>query len=208
MTQDEFSAKFNTVYGDLVKFIFWMAHKIADDDNVMLGFDDVVSELNEEMVKGVWHYNDVPYKQLLIILRQMLSNRVSELRYRHHVTHRKGFKITISIECETEDGEDLSDIIPSHEGNPEALMLSNERVNEVRVLLSPGAKSVFDVLIDGDERMSWLTWLSCVRANARGKGFANAKIQPWIVGDVTGMSVKEVKSAFDEISRVYAKIGG
>ena len=88
------------VYVELEKFVHFLASKNANPNNVMMEYDEIVSELMLEMVKGLRAYKDLPKGQLKAVIRRMMDNRVSELRYRFYVTHRVAENTSISIDLE------------------------------------------------------------------------------------------------------------
>jgi hypothetical protein len=183
--------------------VYWLANKNVNDENPMMTLEDIVGELMLEVAKGLKAYPDKPHDELLAILRRMCDFRIAELRYKYYVTSRRHSKITISI-----DIDETIEWIPASDYNPEQLALSKERVELTRSKLSADAQRVFDTLISGDERFSWLTWLACTRAVAAGKSHSRPVIRPRIVAEALDMNERGVKSAMAEIKNVYAEIGG
>src|SRR3990167_8635608 len=73
------------VYDDLVKFVKWLASSNHDDSNIMMDYDEIVGELMLELVKGVAHYKHLERKKLLAVIKRMMDNRISELRYKYYL---------------------------------------------------------------------------------------------------------------------------
>lgn len=193
---DEFQDKFYRVYSAIEKLIYWMAHKLDGD---VMEFDDIVGELALEVVKGVRAYPDKSDEELVKIISVMLSHRMSELRYKHFKTYRADTNMALSLDSDEID----DDVIPSKEITPEGALISSQVVADTRNLLSATAKIVFDALIIGDERLSWMTWLACFRANSSGKIHATPIIRPALVARALSLTADDVKDAMDEIKIAY-----
>jgi hypothetical protein len=196
MPNSKFS-KVEQVYEDLERFAHWLAHNNEDVDNIMMSHDEIFSELMVELVKGVQKYESLPDGQIRAVVRRMMDNRISELRYRFYKTHRVAAKLTISIDVH------ISAKISS--GSPEALKDSFERVTATRDLLSNKSQQVFDAVIYGNDMLSTLVWLSGVRASAVGIG-GTVKMRPWHVADAINLSEREVRLAYREIKHAYREV--
>lgn len=200
--QDKFSNDDETI-GNLVKFVYWLAGKNANPDNVMMSFDEIVGELFVEIVKGVDKYRDLPQNELEAVLRRMMDNRISELKYKFYVTHRKYERsLTIALP-DAED--DLDEYIGSNQSNPASLSASRERVQQTRQQLSSTAKQVFDMLIFGDERLNQQLNISNIRAKSVYKDY-KVKIRPFHIADALMISESEVVAAYDEIRQAYKSV--
>lgn len=201
--ETESANKFNTVYASIEKLLYHIAHGLENSEVFLLDFDEIVGELSLEVVKICQRYADKPVNELVALVKVAISNRVGELRYKHYVTSRKHARVDISI-----DLDETWDMIPSTGDNPEGLYASKQRVIETRARLSLPAQKVFDALIYGDERFSWLTWMACVRAGEQGKQYAKPVIRPYIVADALDMKERDVKQAMKEIQTVYMEVLG
>ena len=186
-------------YIEMEKFIHYLA---GANNGLAVEYDDIVQELAVELVKGVKAYPNLPHEQLKAVLRKMMDNRISELKYRFHVTHRKEalFDISLSIEVQTKDASRLLGSTPVHQSDqpsavpieelvpggpdPAAVFASKERVLEIRSSLSSGARRVFDSLIRGNNMLAMVVWLSSVRAS-HVFGSRSVKIRPWHIADVS-----------------------
>lgn len=190
-------------YVRLVKFAYWLAGNNQNQHSVMLNFDEIVGELLLELAKGLQHYEDLPDDELDAVIRRMMDNRISELKYRFYKTHRK---------VELEDNEfwswdDCSEWENSVEGSPDAedIALSKQRVKDTRDKLSPISKSVFDALIFGNKRLNVELKLSNKRANSVYKNH-KVRVRPHHVADALLISEKQVIKSYNEIREVYQEV--
>lgn len=200
--QDKFSNDEDTLQ-NLVKFVYWLAGKNANPDNVLMNFDEIVGELFLEIVKGLNKYGDLPQTNKEAVIRKMMDNRIAELKYRFYVTHRKFEKsLTVAI-SDVEDDPD--EYIVTNQPNPAHLSASRERVRQTREQLSPVAKQVFDMLIYGDERLNRQLNVSNLRAKSVYKDY-KVKVRPFHVADALNISEADVVDAYDEIRRAYRNV--
>jgi hypothetical protein len=200
--QDKFSNE-EEVIAKLVKFIYWLAGHNANPDNVMMSFDEIVGELFVEIVKGLDKYGDLPEEELEAVLRKMMDNRISELKYKFYVTHRKFERsLTIAI-SDAENNPD--EYIGSDHTNPASVSASKERVRRTRDQLSPTAKEVFDMLIFGDDRLNMQLNVSNMRAKSVYKDF-KVKVRPFHIANALRISEAEVVDAYDEIREAYKTV--
>ncbi|KKK54828.1 hypothetical protein LCGC14_3080760 [marine sediment metagenome] len=190
-------------YVRLVKFAYWLAGNNQNQHSVMLNFDEIVGELLLELAKGLQHYEDLPDDELDAVIRRMMDNLISELKYRFYKTHRK---------VELEDNEfwswdDCSEWENSVEGSPDAedIALSKQRVKDTRDKLSPISKSVFDALIFGNKRLNVELKLSNKRANSVYKNH-KVRVRPHHVADALLISEKQVIKSYNEIREVYQEV--
>lgn len=203
------------VYKALLKFCYKLGHENVNDANIMMSFDEIIGELLEELVKGLRHYPDLPYQQKLAVIRRMLDNRISELRYKYYVTHRKAHNNDLSYESdlsseESHATEDKSKVIVSDHGAdepaPETWLMSIERVTDTRNKLSDMAKKVFDCVVYGGNRRLENILVIHLQRSATLKTAPTMKIKPWMVSDALLMDEKEVNSAFEEIKMAYRQV--
>lgn len=189
------------VYDELIKFVHWLAKQNEDLQNPMMWADEIVGELLIELAKGLDHYAELPEDELLKVLRKMMDNRISELKYKYYITHRKGHVGSVS----TQDSA-VAETVESDGASPEEVVLSRERVKAVREKLSPIARDVLDVVLQWDDRLAQVMELSIIRAKFVYKKTSKVKVRPHNVADALFMDDKQVKHAFREIKAVYREV--
>ena len=200
---DKFSNE-EEVIANLVKLVYWLANENKNPDNVMMSFDEIVGELFVEIVKGLDRYKDLPQNELEAVIRRMMDNRISELKYRYYITHRKHENsLTVALTDAEDDPDEF--LLSDQQYNPASMSTSLERVRQTRGSLSNTAQRVFDILIFGDERLNQQLRVSTMRARSVYKDF-KVIIRPHHVADALMISEKEVLSAYDEIRSAYAKV--
>jgi len=200
---DKFSNE-EEVIANLVKLVYWLANENKNPDNVMMSFDEIVGELFVEIVKGLDKYKDLPQNELEAVIRRMMDNRISELKYRYYITHRKHENsLTVALTDAEDDPDEF--LLSDQQYNPASMSTSLERVRQTRGSLSNTAQRVFDILIFGDERLNQQLRVSTMRARSVYKDF-KVIIRPHHVADALMISEKEVLSAYDEIRSAYAKV--
>lgn len=188
-------------YVRLVKLAYWMAGNNANQNNVMMSFDEIVGELLLEIVKGVKHYEDLPDNELDAVIRKMMDNRISELKYRYYKTHRKDeLSLTVSLS----DGDEWLNEIEGDE-SVDDIISSKHRVQETRTKLSDIAKEVFDALIFGNKRLSDMLKLSNMRGKAVYKNH-KMRIKPYHVADALMISEAQVVKSYKEIRDAYQEV--
>jgi len=201
MTQPKFSMvedERNQTYVRLVKFVYWLAGNNTNPDNVLMDFDEIVGELLLELAKGLKVYGDLPDEELDAVIRRMMDNRISELRYKYYCTHRK---IGLSLTVSTDDGDEWIECADDGIDTDE-IAASRHRVQFTREKLSPIAKRVFDALIYGSERLSKQLKLSNVRANSVYKNH-KVRVRPHHVADALLISEDQVVESYNEIRESY-----
>lgn len=208
------------VYDKLEKFIWYLAYTNQDPDNIMMEVDEIVGELMLELAKGLKYYDGLPSEQLLAVLRRMMDNRISELRFRYYVSGRRiPVNMTVSLDIGDSDERDGRGVVGFSNGNggishelvskndssPESLVESMERVLEVRHKLTDVSQMVFDAVVFGNNQLSEIMFLSAVRAAAVFKN-KSIKIKPQHIADALLMDEKDVRRAFKEIQFAYAEV--
>ena len=204
------------IYERLIKFIMMLCNQNHNPNYPMMEYDEIFGELLEELAKGLKHYKDLPVNQKLAVIRRMLDNRISELRYKYYVTHRKQSINDVSYEQKLEEEDSHSSTNKeansvamdriTEEPMPESLMMSVDRVSETRKGLSPTAMSVFDCLVHGNNpRLENILAIHVKRASTRTMR-AQMIIKPWMVADAMLLSEEEVNKAFIEIRTAYRKV--
>ena len=192
-------------YVRLLKFAYWLAGNNQNPHSVMLNFDEIVGELLLELAKGLQHYEDLPDNELDAVIRRMMDNRISELKYRFYKTHRKVELEEDKIEFwDWEDREKWDEIIDGRP-NAEDIATSKQRVKDTRDKLSPISKSVFDALIFGNDRLNVELRLSNKRANSVYKNH-KVRVRPHHVADALLISEKQVIKSYNEIREVYQEV--
>lgn len=204
----------------LDNLVHYLAGRYNSVYQVLMEEDEIVGELYYELVKGMDHYSHLNKEKLLIVLKTMLNNRIGELKYKYFVTHRKAgaYAISIDVLIERVDGDRSIDVdreLPldiaataceDPEQDVENLLISKEVVEGVKRQLTPEAQYVFDAIIYGHERLSWMVWFSAVRAAFVYKTGGTAKMQPWHIADALCVPVDQVKSSMAEIKKVVEEV--
>jgi hypothetical protein len=212
MTTQIFEDKFSMV-DKLSKFVWFLVWHNCNEEHPMMNSEDLASELNLELVKGIQAYTSLPEQQLYYVLKRMLDNRVAELIHRFYGTHRKVEKFTISMEMSYDSPDDVfekdyagsmsTDCSPT----PEDLYASKERVERTKTRLQPMARKVLDFLLNDDNnRLDTILRLSMLRAGSRYASPHINTIKPRHVAEAMGLSEDVVKTAFKEISRCYQEV--
>lgn len=187
-----------TVIENMKLFVYYVANKSCCG-TIGMEFDDIVSELNIEIIKGVRYYanKNLNFGQMKSILRRMIDNRLNELLTKHFYTYRKAYENSMSIDLNVEirvkgivAGMSISEV-----GNPIREVESKDRVEMTRSRLSEGAKVLFDAVVYNDE---FLITMQMVNLD---KKFRYNK-----VAEVLKISECEVKTAFVEIRNAYAEV--
>lgn len=191
------------------KFVTWLAGKSARDVPLM-DFDEMVGELNFEVAKGIQYYNGKPMNELLALLRRMCDNRVSELKYKYTVTHRKAAIVALPISVVDVDSDNGDGVgykwAIDNAVKPDDEIDSAYRVSETRRRLSPISRKVFDAVIYGHSNMATQVKLSGTRAGYVYKTGGTIKVRPHHVAEALAMDEVIVKSSFKEIRLVYAEV--
>ena len=205
------------VIAGIEKFVYYLAHRNASTSVPLMDIDELVGELWLEIAKGLKRYGDKPIDELLAILRKMCDNRVSELKYRYCVTHRKAAILAFPIDVIdvdlSEDGGWTGEGAPGwswivdNSVHTDDIVASRERVLETRRRLSPLAKDVFDVIIYGDENLIIQLMLSGIRAANVFKSGGSVRLRHYHIAEALAtVSEKEVAEAMKEIRLVYAQV--
>lgn len=189
------------VFHELEKFVSWVSWNNSEPGaETMMDYDELSGELFLEVAKGIKHYGGkLPLDQLKAVIRKMVDNRIFELKFRYHCTHRKLGGLNISLDIE-QIGFPVSDSC-----NVEELYDSGERIGTLSSALSPRAKRVFDAVIFGDERLGNQIKLSAIRANFVHRN-PSIRIRTHLLSEALYMSEREVRSAINEIKRKYAEV--
>jgi len=156
-----------------------------------------------ELAKGLQHYEDLPDDELDAVIRRMMDNRISELKYKFYKTHRK-IEISDSSYVSLEDYIDYQ-TLKSDRPDAEDIADSKHRVQVTREELSPIAKRVFDALIFGNKRLNAELKLSNKRANSVYKNH-KVRVRPHHVADALLISEKQVIKSYNEIREVYQEV--
>ena len=203
------------VYDDLVKFVKWLASSNHDDSNIMMDYDEIVGELMLELVKGVAHYKHLERKKLLAVIKRMMDNRISELRYKYYLTHRKAHAEQISIDHDAggdshrfdDDDPEIEHIAADDGGSVEELVDSSSIVTEVRNRLSVDSRKVFDTVIHGNNRrLEVFLAMSAVRMNSVNSRGGKVRLSRNVVANATVLPLEIVRDAYKEISAVYKEV--
>jgi len=132
------------LYDKLNKYIHWLAAKKATD-HVLMEREELEGELYEQLVYGWMYYRDrgLTVGELLAVIKQMLNNRISELKYRFYLTHR-------SAEKEMMDLDDLECDGPP---DPEHIVEHMLRFSGFLDTLECGERTIVDAILWPDKRM-------------------------------------------------------
>lgn len=208
--------EFHEIYNQLERYVHWLAEKTSkqNSDADLMNYDDMVGELFLELWKGYTRYKDKPADELLAILRRMMDNRISELRYRYLVTHRKQEITNVTIIHDphetSEWDEDLDvisdEIIEDIGSDPAVIYMSLERVFEVRDALNETERRIFDAVLFGDEMVDAYVAISIRRANYVYKSGGTVKVRPFHISDALQIPEKDVVAAFRKVKKVYAGV--
>lgn len=181
----------NVAISRLEKLVIYLARLNVSDKNIMMSMDDIISELNEEIIKGLKYYASKNYSDddMVNILKRMCYNRISELRYRYYVTCRKNEVNSVSVDLEVEFE------VETEEGNPEELLYSSLRVSETYDLLkTEQAKLIFNTVIIHKNFSSDTT----------KKIYNHLRVEDIAVA--TGLTLREAAIGVREIKDAYAKV--
>lgn len=219
LDSSKFSSLEEETYYELEKFVHYLAGRHANG-NVMMSYDEIVGELLVELVKGVRHYSNLEMNKLKAVIRRMMDNRISELKYRFFSTHRnaENYVISLNLEVATRNADALDYIDDANSGvtpveeliedvgsDPANLYESKERVTLTRERLSPVARDVFDSVVYGNNMLSTIMLLAAVRSTYIYKSRV-VTIKPWHIADALHMDEQEVKIALKEIKEVYSEV--
>lgn len=183
---------------DLERFVKHLAGRFRNEECVGMEFDDLVAELNYEIVKVLQNkkYDILPLEQMKAVLRTSCDFRISELRYRYYVTHRKMAQNDISIELEICENKES-------EYSVESTYDSICRVEETRNYLSKSAKIVFDAVILGNNPMLTTIFQESMKESEKKP---SNRLKTWQVAEAIDMPVSTVNKAFKEIKLAYAEV--
>jgi len=208
------------VYEELEKFIWYLAYQNQDPNNVMMEVEEIVGELMLELAKGLKFYNGLPSGQMQAVLRKMMDNRVSELKFRYYVSGRRiPLSLTVSLDLEVGEtgdgqivmfgvgGDDnlLHEFVPAEFSSPEEIYESMENVVRVRQGLSEVAQLVFDAVVFGNEQLTDVMYLSALRAAAVFKN-KTIRLKSRHIADALLLDDRAVRKAFREIRLAYAEV--
>lgn len=175
---------------------------------------DLHSELQLELIKGINAYPCLPEEQLMAVLKRMLDNRVAELIHRFYGTHRKVEKFTISMTMSYDAPDDCfekeyaggMEITDNCTPTPEELYASKERVERTKARLQPMARRVLDYMLNSDcDRLDMVLRLSMLRAESKFSS-PHTNIKPRHVAEAMLIPERTVKQAFREISSAYMEV--
>lgn len=204
-SQDKFTIVESELYAKLRKVVNWLAYSNQNPNNIMMSYDELVSELSEELVKGLQHYADKPIDELEALIRTILSNRIGELKHKHYNTHRKAQNYQLSLDAEIDGDITIGESVQDDASRPESILASRERVKATRRRLSHTSQQVFDAVIFGDDRLSIQIALGIMRSNHVFKE-PKVYLKTWQIADALGIEDGAVKAAFREIKQAYSEV--
>lgn len=204
---EEFSTE--EIVKDLEKFVYYVANAVCCDA-IGMELDDVVSECNMEILKGMEYYKSkkLNREQLHAVLRRMIDNRISELKYKYFLTYRKSYQNTISLNFDLEitisNNRVMRDEVVGYnngsgmisiEGDPVQISESRDNVEMTRSLLPENVKKLFDMVIYDSDLLQDMNLTNTDKMLRYKK-----------VAEMLGMQENEVKSAFINIRNAYAEV--
>jgi hypothetical protein len=180
------------IFKRLEGLVIYLAKLNENPDHAMLSVDDIISELHEEIQKGINFYTG-KYKvdDMVGLIKRMCYNRISELKYRYYITYRKQEKSILSIEMEVT----LELETPTDEGNPVYLSDSSTRVrNTLEMLESNEARLIFKKIIH--DKDFHIASTEDVHNHMTVEDIAAA----------VGLDIKTTSNGIREIKRAYATV--
>jgi hypothetical protein len=180
------------IFKRLEGLVVYLAGLNENPDHAMLSKDDIISELHEEIQKGINYYTG-KYKvdDMVGLIKRMCYNRISELKYRYYITYRKQEKNILSIEMEVT----LELEPPTDEGNPEYLSDSSTRVrNTLEMLESNEAKLIFQKIINDKD------------FHIASAGGVHNHMTVEDIAAAVGLNVPAAAVGIREIKRAYAAV--
>lgn len=191
----------NEVYADLEKLIWHVAWACDNPDNVMMNAEEIAGELSTEVAKGLVAYQHLPRPDLIKVLKGMIGYRISELKYKNYLTHRKAAKLTVSLELEDADnGEKFG--IPS---NVEDTIESNERLHTLYSSLSVEASNILFIMLNGSDSLNevlskyGITYKDKIKPEHIVEALQDE--DGWL-----GITLDLVRKCFEEIKRKYREV--
>lgn len=212
---------FGVVYDELNDLVHYLAIRYSETaTEVLMEKDEIVGELYEELWKGCLYYQkrNLPIKQMLTVLKVMLSNRVAELRYKYYRTHRKIGQLNISIDIYAVDDSEamnveeslnydpMQDLVSTFAIDPASIYDSQELLSIIRKALDEVAQQIFDALIYGNEQLALHVWLSSVRSSEVNKSDRPAKLKPYHIASALCLPEVEVKLAMKTIKQIVIEV--
>jgi len=139
----EYMCQFDSLYEKLDLYIHWLASRNATAHPLM-DREELRNDLLYEVIKGWKYYEEaqLPNGQLLAVIRKMLDNRISELKYKYFIT---GRKVEVKSECYDDMEFELSD--------DDSLAESREKVEHFLTLLTEAEFDVVRAILRDDDRI-------------------------------------------------------
>lgn len=194
----------------LRRFVYYLANEASRGHTTpLMSPDEIIGELMYEIAKGIKVYRDKPLDELLLLLKRMCDNRVSELRYRYYVTHRKAAtaSYTISVCFLDRDTCDDHEFVGGYQDYSFGEILASRwRVDETRRRLSQSAKQVFDAVVYGNTNIGDQIYLSGMRSSQVFKNGGSVRLKLRHVAEGLCMDLVDVRQCFGEIRRVYGEV--
>lgn len=221
-----------SLYDKLRRFIRWLSQKSATD-HPLLQPDELEGELCYELVHGFLYYENLvsDEEEMLRIIRRMLHNRVGELVYRFHITHRKEEISTVDIDSLVGLDDVASDGIVDYAGvnstypdigeafydeildneltqdipDPQELAEFSEDYAMFVKSLTPKEMEVVTAILSEDRRVRQQVILTAMR---KGMVYKNPSvtITPEIVGEALHLDKKQIYKLWSSIRRKWRRI--
>ena len=210
------------LYVKMKRYIRWLS-SVSATDSVLLQQEDIQSELAAELIHGFLYYEDsiTDPAELIRIVKQMLHNRVGELIYKFHLTHRKEevYQVDIDSLAGYEDtGDDdtrqhlggLVDQITDNELNqtipdPQELAEYSEDYARFIALLTPSEMDIVDALLNYDPRVKQQITLTGMRKSFV-YGRPTVSINYRIVADALHLDREETHKLWTSIKPKWRRV--
>lgn len=190
----------DTVVSQVQDLVHYLAWNYDDQNTPLMDHDELAGELFLEVAKAIKRYSHLPYNQLLALIKTMMNNRLSELKYKYYMTHRGAISNGRQFRLVDELEDDEPGTVPVGGDNPEIIVEGRLFVEAFLGELSDTARLVASTVIYGNELLSLHVSMAGIRASYvyqnNGK---TIEIQPWHVARALDLDVSVVEAAFDEI---------
>lgn len=185
------------VYASLEKLIWHLAWRLDNPNNAMMQAEEIAGELSLEVAKGLVAYGHLPQPELMKVLKCMLGYRISELKYKNYMTHRKAASLVVSLELESENTSDNDEKfgIPSDvEETIESAQKFTKLINSIHLQ----SAMILHAIVYGDKRLQEYLDSHCVKPAD--------KIKPEYLAEGLQMDLKIVRESIVEIKKAYKDI--
>jgi hypothetical protein len=185
------------VYASLEKLIWRLAWNLDNPENAMMQAEEIAGELSLEVAKGMKVYGHLPQDELMKVLKCMIGYRISELKYKNYMTHRKAASLVVSLELESEIDNDMSEKfgVPS---DVEDRLESEQKFTRLINSIHLQSAIILHAIIYGDDGLREYLDSHCIKPAD--------KIKPEYLAEGLQMDLKVVRSSITEIKQAYKDI--